>query len=76
MERIDVLTFVDTEIAFVIGAIKIILFKWITSESRERFSVDRFLIDKMISANSSFPVTNVGSNSSCDFSAENMNSMK
>ena len=69
MERKEVLTLFNveellSEIAFVAGAIKIILINFITSENRKRFSVDRFFIDEMTSGNSSFPVTNFGSNSS------------
>ena len=51
------------------GAIKIILIMWIISKNRERFPVDRFSINKIISMNSSFPVTNFGSSSSSEFSA-------
>ena len=39
-----------SEIAFFT---KYITVKWITTENRERFSVHRFLIDEMISENSS-----------------------
>ena len=39
-----------SEIAFFINYISV---KWITTEKRERFSVHRFLIDEMISENSS-----------------------
>ena len=57
----DVLTLLNvekllSEIAFIAGAIKIVLTNFITSENMERFSVDRFFIDEMISENSSFPV--------------------
>ena len=69
MERKEVLTLFNveellSEIAFVAGAIKIILIDFITSENRKHFSVERFFIDEMTCENSSFPVTNFGRNSS------------
>ena len=64
MECKDVLALFDvkqllSEIAFVAGEIKIILISFISSGNRERFSVDRFLIDEMISENSSFRISEV-----------------
>ena len=64
MECKDVLALFDvkqllSEIAFVAGEIKIILISFISSENRERFSVDRFLIDEMISENPSFRISEV-----------------
>ena len=69
VERMEVLTLFNvekllSEIAFVAGAIKIILINFITSENKKHSSVDRFFIDEMISKNSSFPVRNLGSTSS------------
>ena len=60
----DVLALFDvkqllSEIAFVAGEIKIILISFISSGNRERFSVDRFLIDEMISENPSFRISEV-----------------
>ena len=64
MECKDVLALFDvkqllSEIAFVAGEIKIILISFISSGNRERFSVDRFLIDEMISENPSFRISEV-----------------
>ena len=64
MECKDVLALFDvkqllSEIAFVAGEIKIILISFISSGNRERFSVDRFFIDEMISENSSFRISEV-----------------
>ena len=64
MECKDVLALSDvkqllSEIAFVAGEIKIILISFVSSGNRERFSVDRFFIDEMISENSSFRILEV-----------------
>ena len=64
MECKDVLALCDvkqllSEIAFVAGEIKIILISFVSSGNRERFSVDRFFIDEMISENSSFRILEV-----------------
>ena len=55
-KRMNVLTLINVEkllsrIAFVAGAIKIILINFITSENRERFSVDRDFSETLMQKN-------------------------